>query len=914
MQINKKYTILIGIIVCFVGLSAQRKLVVDKPQEHSFSCLLESSISDTIIKDKPAQLRISSKEESIKKDTLSHPSLKDSLAPPVGKEDSLRKSPSMLTDIVRYHAKDCVIINRPKKEITLYDQTQITYTDTDLKAGISVINYEKREAYAGRIKDSLGELTQAPVFKQGEQLIEPDSIRFNYVTKRAVIRNAYTTQDENKIRAQVIKKENDSTYFLKEGMVTTAEDLSDPDYYIRLRKAKFVPKKKIVAGFSNMYISDVPTPIALPFAYYPMTDSRTSGLLFPTFGEVNDRGYYLQNGGYYFVISDYLDLSLTGDYYTNGSYGIRAASTYRKRYKYSGSFNLRYENLIHSQRGFPDYSRNSIYNIQWSHSQDSKSSPLSSFSASVNLGSSTYYRNSYNQQNSANFLNNTLSSSISYSRTFPSYPSVNLSLTASHSQNTNTQSIQMTLPAMRVSMERIYPFVKQGMPKKGLIQNINFNYSLQGDNRYNTTDKEFFSSQMFAKAQTGFRHSIPISTNFKVLKFISFSLNTSLNETWQFKTVKYHNYNDITGKVAKDTINGFARYHTYNFGVGMGTTIYGTFDFGKDKKIQAIRHVMRPSVSYGYTPSFDNYYTYYVADAFGTKRDYSRFEGGLYGAPGRNESSSMSFSLSNTFEAKVRTAAKDSLETESKKVMLLNSLNFSSSYDLVRKQFSPLNMTGGTQLFDNKLGVNFGATFNPYAIDANGVQMDKFNINNGGSLFRLTNANMTLNYAFSSRNFKKGKNTDNTQSGGRADDLFGSAMNTDLSKPMKEDDPEDKEKEEKQRHYYASMPWDITLAYSLSYSNTNRNPMISTNSLMVSGNVDLTPKWRVGASSGYDFKDKGVTYTQIRFERDLNSFRMSFSFTPFGDRNSWYFFIGIKASMLSDLKWEKNKSPDRVLQ
>ena len=383
---------------------------------------------------------------------------KDSL-----KNDTIKKPKNALEDIVKYKAKDSIVFNKVKNEIILYNETNVQYTDIDITAGIDVINYEKGEVYAGRLKDSVGEYTQHPVFKQGSDVIEPDSIRFNYRNQKAIIRNAYTTQDENKIRAQIIKKENDSTYFFKEGMITTAEDLTDPDYYIRLRKAKFVPKKKIVAGFSNMYISNVPTPIALPFAYYPMVESRTSGLLFPTFGEVNDRGYYIQNGGYYFVISDYVDLALTGDYYTNGSYGLRGASTYRKRYKYSGNLSVRYENLIYSQRGFPDYSRSSIYNIQWSHSQDTKSSPLSTFSSSVNLGSSTYYKNSYNQENSSNFLNNTLSSSISYSRTFPAYPSVNLSLTASHSQNTNTQSIQMTLPALRVSMERIYPFVKRGM-------------------------------------------------------------------------------------------------------------------------------------------------------------------------------------------------------------------------------------------------------------------------------------------------------------------------------------------------------------------------------------------------------------------------------------------------------------------
>lgn len=909
MQINKKYTRFLVFLTLASGFLWQYYSFAEKVKRPLSAFFIPSeankkqpSAMSFQFLSKDTLTKISSDKKN-SKDTISL----DTLIP----KDTLKKG--QLSDIVFYKAKDCVSINQRSKRIVLYDEAEVKYQDTELKSGIAVINYEGKEVYAGRLKDSVGEYDQFPQFKQGDQQIEPDSIRFNYVTKRAIIRNAYTDQGENKVKASLIKKENDSVYFMKHGIVTTAEDLDDPDYYIMLYKAKFVPKKKIVAGFSNMYIADVPTPIALPFAYYPMIDGRTSGVLLPTFGEVNDRGYYLQNGGYYFVLNDYLDLTLTGDYYTNGSYGIRTASTYRKRYKYSGNFNLRYENLIFSQRGFPDYSRSSIYNLQWSHSQDSKSSPLSSFSASVNLGSSSYYRDSYNQLNSSNFINNTLSSSISYSKTFPAYPSVNLSVTASHSQNTNTKNIEMTLPALRASMERIYPFVKRGTPKKGLIQNINLQYSVQADNSYSTTEELFFSPKMFSQARNGVRHSIPLSTNFKVLKFVSLSMNASLNEVWQFKTIRYSDYDELRGVVPKDTLSGFDRFLTYNGGASMGTTIYGTFDFGKDKKIQAIRHTMRPSVGYGYTPAFDNYYEYYIADAFGTKRQYTRFEGGMYGTPGLSESNSMSFSLSNTFEAKVR--SKDSTATEPRKVMLLNSLNFSSNYNFIDKKFSPLSMTGGTQLFDNKLGVNFGATFNPYAIDNNGVQMDKWNINNGGSLFRLTNANLTMNYSFSSKNFKKNENTDNRRSGGRADDLFGSAMNTNSTFTSTEEKKETSpENGDKKKYYYAVMPWDLNFAYSLSYANNNRNPQISSNSVMISGNIDLTPKWRVGASTGYDFKDKGFTYTQLRFERDLNSFRMSFNITPFGYRTSWNFFIGIKASMLSDLKWDKSKAPDQRLR
>ena len=864
---------------------------------------------DTIKKDTiepkndPRGRRIKPKKTSVAKDSL--------------KNDTIKKPKNALEDIVKYKAKDSIVFNRIKNEIILYNETNVQYTDIDITAGVDVINYEKGEVYAGRLKDSLGEYSQHPVFKQGSDVIEPDSIRFNYRNQKAIIRNAYTKQDENNIKGEIIKKENDSTYFMRNAIITTAEDLDDPDYYIKVRKAKFVPKKKIIAGFSNMYIVDIPTPLAIPFAYYPMISGRSSGLIFPTFGEVNNRGYFLQNIGYYFVISDNFDLSLTGDYYTNGSYGLRAQSAYVKRYKYSGSFNLSFENNIYSMKGLPDYSGNRMYNIQWSHSKDGKANPNSNFSASVNLSSnSRYYQESYNQVNTSNFLNNTMMSSISYSKTFPAYPSINLSLSASHSQNTNTKSIDMTLPSMRASMERIYPFAREGQAKKGLIKSLNFQYSMQADNRFATYDSLFFSKKMFDEAKNGVRHSIPVSTTAKLFKYITLGLNSSVNETWQFKTIRRKDFNNNTGKVGIDTLSGFDRFMTYNLGASLGTTIYGTFRFGKNAKIQAIRHVMRPSVSYGYNPSFDQYYDYYISDAYGNSSQYTRFEGGIYGTPSLGESQSIGFSLANTFEAKVK--QKDSTDAEPKKVMLLNSLNFSSNYNVITKQFSPLNITGGTSFFNNKLGVNFGATLNPYAIDNNGRQMEKWNINNGGSLFRLTNANISTNYSFSNKD-KKDKNKDKnkptgTVAGGRTDDLFGSSKPLSEVQDMDKNRKESEDKEEKKTYYKAAIPWDITLAHSLTYSNQARESTISNNSLMFSGNVSLTPKWQVGLSSGYDFVNQGFTYTQVRFERDLNSFRMSFQFTPFGYRSSWYFFIGIKASMLSDLKWEKNKEPDRVLR
>ena len=834
------------------------------------------------------------------------------------KTDSIKPKKALLESKIRYKAKDYAKINQKKKEIYLYDQAELFYQDIELKSGIIIFNYEKEEVYAGRIKDSTGTYTQLPVFKQGSNVVEPDSIRFNYKTKKALIWNSRTDQGEFKVKAQVSKRVNDSVYFLKGARFTTAKDIDDPEYYFQTNKIKFVPGKKVVTGVTNMVIADVPTPIALPFAFFPMSETSQSGLIIPTFNDTRNQGYSLQNGGYYFALSDNYDLAVLGDYYTNGSYGMRFESNYATRYKYSGNVNIRFENNIASERGFPDYSKTTRYNIQWSHSQDAKANPTSRFSASVNMGSSKFFRQSINQINANSTLNNTLNSSVSYTKTFQSVPQVNLSLAATHNQNVNTEQINMTLPTLQLSVDRIYPFVREGDAKKGFFKNINLQYNLRGENRFQTTDSLFFKSEMFKAAQTGFQHSIPLSTNFKIFKYFSATTSVNYNEVWTLKTIR-KSYNSLLSKDTTVTVNGFDAFRTYSFSSSVGTTVYGTFKFGDNKKIQAIRHVMRPSVSYSYTPSFEQYYDTYAADGSGTMvKDYTRFEGGIFGAPGRSNSNNIGFSLSNTFEAKV--TDKDSTKTEPKKVMLLNNLNFSTGYNIVADSlpWTPLRISGGTVLFKDKMNVNFGMTLNPYAIDNNGKTINKFNIDNGGSLFRMTSANMTLNYTISSTDGDKAKKKDNVQgqrNGGRDDDLFGT--NTDFSDRRQsqfDDADADNEDSEFKGFFNAELPWDMQLAYQLTYSNVGREQEISGNSLMVSMNADLTPKWKVGVSTGYDFVQKGVTFTQFRFERDLMSWRMDFNWTPFGTNAYWSFFIGIKSGVLSDIKWEKRKTPNRVLQ
>jgi lipopolysaccharide assembly outer membrane protein LptD (OstA) len=821
-----------------------------------------------------------------------------------------------LLDKVDRKAKGFITINNNKKTILLYDNAELRYMNIELKAGVIEFDWENNVVSAGRILDSVGKPTQTPIFRQGSDEVKPDSLRYNFDTKKALIWNSRSEQNDMNVFSKATKKENDSIYFIKDAKVTTSKNIDDPEYYIRVRTGKFIPKNKIIAGPSNLYIYDVPTPIFLPFAYFPLSEDRNSGFLFPTIGQNNNRGYFLQNGGYYFAPSDYFDLTLLGDYYTNGSYGMRIESNYRKRYAYSGKLSFRFENLIDGERGLPGYSKSDIYNIRWSHSQDSKANPNNRFSASVNLGSSNYFRESLNQINTPNFLNNTLNSSISFSKTFRGYPSINMSLTASHSQNTRSKSVNLILPTFQGNMERIYPFVKKNTQKKGIFENINFQYTVRGENRINTTDSLFLKKGMFDDAKYGMKHTIPISTNFKMFKHFSVSLNGNFEEVWTGSSILKNDFdimNNTQGEII--TIKGFNRYNQYDFGLSIGTTIYGLFNFKKGKKIESIRHVIRPSISYNTRPSFEKYYDTYIIDADGNTADYTRFEDSFFGRPSKVYSSNIGLNVSNNIEAKIR--ERDSTVVEPKKVKILNNLNFSTSYNIAADslRLNPIRMNAGTTILNNKLNLNIGATFDPYSINENGTRINKLNITNGGGLVRMTSANINLSYAIDSKSFDSESSKDNSENlsgGGRNDDLFGQSQ--DLTKSTFDDNEGEEDTSKKNlTEYLNKIGWDFRLAHSLTYLNNRGQRDIGNNSLMFSGNIMLSKKWKVGGSSGFDFKNKGFTYTQLRFERDLDSWKMNFSWVPFSVRESWYFFIGIKSGFLSDLKYDKRKEPDKRL-
>jgi len=881
---NLRYIVLFLLFFCFYSNSSYAQVDVDKKEKN-----LDSNIDSLKVVD-GKNLNIS------KLDTIAN--------------DSLHKPKEFLDDNIIHNAKDYMSNDFVNQRATLYNEAELFYQDIEIRAGVIIIDYKNNLAYARGIIDTAGEYIQKPEFKQGNQESVQDSLIYNFKNEKAIIYNSKTEQQGMIILGELTKKENDSTFFINKARFTTSEK-ENPDYYISTSNIKVVPNSKIVGGFSNLVVQDVPTPLILPFFYAPITRGRASGIILPTFGENRDQGYFLQNGGYYFNVNDYIDLAVLGDVYTNGSWGLRLETNYALRYRFSGGFSFRYESIINGQRGLPDYSKAKNFFIRWNHSQAAQSNPNARFSASVNFGNSQFFRESLNESSSPLYLVNTFSSSISYFKKFVNTPfSMNASLT--HTQNTNTDRIDMNLPSFNLNMDRIYPFAPKSGPKKNVFQKIGVTYSMAAQNRISNASDDFFDSDLFKDARSGIKHDVALGTSFKLLKYFTVSPNATYKDVWYFKHIEKR-WDPDEGEVVTDTINGFSTFREYQTNASLSTTFYGTFNFKKGK-LEAIRHVVRPAISYGYRPDFGSYYdAYQISPDPDDIGEYNPFQGGIYGGPSNGLNNSIGISLNNTLEAKVRSDDPDS-EDETKKINLLNNLNFSTSYNMASDslRWSPLQMTTGTQLLKNKLNINLRATMDPYALNSNGTRINTFNINNGGSLFRLTGANLTSNYSISSDEVGKNKKKSNSSNRNRneiesEESMFGKNI------VDNESDTEAKEAVEETKIYHTVMPWDIRLQYSLTYSNIRAENKISTNSLQLSGNIEFSPKWRVGISSGYDFKENGITYTQLRFERDLDSWRFSFNWIPFGDRATYYFYIGIKSSMLSDLKYDQRKVPDKRL-
>lgn len=813
------------------------------------------------------------------------------------KKDSTAAKP-LFTDLVTYNATDSIIVDVTGKKMFLYKDAFVKYLNTELKADYIELDMENSLAYASGLTDTAGNITGKPKFKDGSQEFESLDLKYSFKTKKGFVKEIITQQGEGYVQGKLTKKLNDSIYCVKDGLYTTCDQHDHPHFYVRMSKAKMIKDKKVVSGFANLYIEDVPLPLAIPFGLFPFSKKQQSGILIPTYGEERMRGFNLRDGGYYFFINDYVDLTLTGTIYTNGSWGMNVGSNYRKRYKYNGNFNFSMSRNHTSEKGDPDYTKSSDWSIQWRHTQDAKANPYTTFSASVDMSSAT--NNYYNATNINDIANQRKQSSISWSKKWPDRP-FNITASFTHNQNSRDSSISLSFPNLNFRVSQIYPFRrKERVGKMKWYENIGFTYNAELRNSIQTKESELGHSfqNMARDWQNGFKHSIPLSTSINIAKDLSLTPSFTYNGVAYLRSIRKGNWvKDTTmaggGYVPIDTIYGLHYAHNYNAQVSLSynPTIYGMYMFLPNSKIYAIRHVIRPSASISYTPKIgiprSKYWKTYT-DANGYDQEYSIFENQLYTPPtGAEEAGSLALALDNNLEMKVRNDQDTTGKEEFKKIKLLESFRLSTSYNFFADsmRWQTIQLSARTKVFNNKVNINLSGTIDPYAIDANAVRYNKYN----GGIGRLTRVSASSGIQFSSDNGKKKEEKDDKLNGNYS------------------------------QYMDFEVPWSISLDYTFSYSkNYSRNPAegakkplsknVISQMVRINGDFSLTPKWKFGYSTGYDFQQKEITATSFNISRDLHCWEMTFSCIPFGTHQSYNFQINVRSSLLKDLKLTKRDS------
>ena len=798
------------------------------------------------------------------------------------RKDSTQSKP-LFDDLIDYNADDSVRFSIQEKKVYLYGNGFVKYLTTELRADYIELDMDKKLAMATGVPDSVGKLKGTPKFKDGGQEFESTELHYNFDTKKGYVTEIITQEGEGYIQGKTTKKMSDSVYCVKHGMYTTCDEHDHPHFGLNMSKAKMIKDKKIFVGFTNLELEGIPLPIFIPFGFFPITKKATSGIIMPTYGEERMRGFNLRGGGYYIYINDYIDMNITGDIYTNGSWGLQYATQYRKRYKFNGNLNFTISKNYVSEKGLPDYQESSDWSVRWTHTQDGKANPYSSFSASVDMSSAN--NNYYNANTVDGIANQRKQSSISWSKKWPESP-FSLSGSFNHSQNSRDSSIAITLPNLSLRMTQIYPFRKKG--KSGEMKwydNIGVSYSAELRNSIQTKEDKLFKSSFERDWSNGFKHNIPISLQFKIAKDVTFTPSLNYNGYLNLKTIEKIWIPDTSangGQFITRDVPGLNYSHDYSASgsIGYTPTIYGMFMFKPGCKVVAIRHMIRPSISASYTPAIKPLGNYKKSYFDGEKEvEYDIHEGLTYrpNTTGGKQSGSISFSLDNNVEMKVRNDKDTTGDEEFKKVKLLESFRLSTSYNPFADSmnFSNISISARTKILNNKVDLNFSGTIDPYAIDTNNVRYNKYH----GKLGRLTNATISTNFSFSA---------DNGQNKEKKDDLVGGFY----------DDYMD-----------FDVPWNISISYNFTYSRPSpyRSPTIS-QIVNFSGDLSLTPKWKLTFQSGYDIKNKEVTSTSFSVTRDLHCWEMTFNCMPFGQHQSYNFEIHVRSSLLRDLKLTKRDS------
>ncbi|MEE0918056.1 MAG: putative LPS assembly protein LptD [Bacteroidales bacterium] len=812
----------------------------------------------------------------------------------VQKQDSLdlkkNKKKAVLDARIDYSAEDSLTFFLDNKDVFLYNKAKIDYDKMKLESGFMTVNFDTKTLFAEGVKDSTDTITQAPIFKESNAEYKSKELKYNFDTKQGLISNVFTKESDGYLHGEKVKKKDDRTMYISSGMFTTCDNEDHPHFGISFSKAKAITDDKIVTGPAWFSLMEIPLPVGIPFAYFPFTDGKKSGFLMPSYGNAANRGYYLRNIGWYFAINDYIDLALRGDIYTNLSYALNISSSYVKRYKYRGSIEFRYEDNHTGLKNTPSYSSSSDFKFRWTHSQEAKSHPYRTFSANVNLVSSKF--NQYTT-NVSDYFNNTTTSSIAFSTRFGSAWSFTANLGESY--NINSGAISLDLPSMTLSSIQFYPFrKKKSSGKRKWYEDISFSYRANLINTIDTYDSLLTSSNLIKNFRNGIMHSIPISSNVKILKHLNWTNSISYTERWYTNSLS-KTYNPETDLIDKDTIYGFIANRNANFTSSINTRLYGMFTFKKGF-IKAVRHVINPSISFNYTPDFSEpslgFYDFYT-DKEGKRVYYSKTENGVFGSPPQGASGVISFSLGNNLEMKV--PDKNDTVEGMRKIVLLEAFNISSGYDLARDSvnWQPLRLTARTTLF-KKLLINFSAAYTPYVLNENGVLTNELLWHKEGRLFQKQNSQWTLNMSWNLNS-----KADHSQTTG------------DYHSPTEmQYSPFSNPNEILSEHVDFSIPWNLTLgvnysrlsSYIVSIAGYQTNQSAT---LTARGDLNLTEKWKIGFSSGYDFINKDFTYTSIDFYRDLHCWEMRMNWIPFGPRQGWNFSISVKAPMLQDLKYEK---------
>ncbi len=798
---------------------------------------------------------------------------------------------------INYNADDSVIFDIAGKKVFMFKNGTVSYGDIELKADYIEFDLENNEVFATGLTDSLGNPTGKPVFQEGNETFNTDSIRYNFKSKKGLIYGVFSEQSDGFLHSEITKRQENEDIHLRHGKYTTC-DLEHPHFYIALSEAIVKPGDKIISAPLYFVIEDVPLPIGLPFGFFPAKKGRSSGFIIPTYGEDKERGFFLRQGGYYLSISEYWDLAIMGDIYSKGTYEFNARSKYKLRYKFNGNFDLKYSRRIQSEKGLLDYAKENAFSLKWQHSQDPKANPTQVFSANVNFDFNSY--NKHNATNLNDLLENQKSSNISYRKRFPNAP-FNFTANLNASQNTRTNEVSLSLPVMNLNMNTLYPLKrKKSVGSSKWYEQLSVGYSSNFRNSIRTTDSTMFKENIFDKMLTGYKHNIPISLPIKFERMKMLTITPNLNYTGYLYTKSlqktFHKQlisgNDtLYNKVVSDTISGMKYAHQYETSISASLVpkfvgMYTMTNPWLKKRIKAVRHVITPSLTFSYKPKSGiddkKYYKHVQTDTLGKMEKYSIFEKvGKLGAPGSSrESGSISFNLKNSLEMKVKNP-KDTTE-EYKKIKILENLSFRTSYNVFADSMnlSDISFSGSTRILDN-ININFDGVFDPYTYDRTNGKKEKYYVweKSGYKLLRLKSARVTMGLNFKSKTDTKGR-------------------------PVKDEFDSD------EIPYQAfSIPWSFKLDYSMEYKTRFKKEKQDfdgklEHKISFNGNLDLTNKWGVSFSSGYDFDARELTSTQIFIKRNLHCWNMEFSWIPFGRRQSYSFRIAINSSVFKGVEYK----------